>query len=431
MADSPTQSAIELNNTPCPSPRPPIPIEIISDEEMALIEAALAATRPSLSCSSSSSTQFQRSARSIHSITLTSKRQLSGCTETGLSSVGDIEDGRNRIITSPRKKNRFTQSLLHRFRRKRGLAVTDITATEWCEKQMEYFLLIGKPEVSKAMKAGSIRHAVLEEEVVKRVKVSAQSKEDVWAIKIINFMVGANQLLFDGLTRELPIIGFAEGVWMVGVIDEIRMPTEENDRFPILVDTKTRVRATLPSEPQRRNGRLQLMCYKLLWDNVVADKFPSGRFFDFFSLNPNRILSAEIRENTNNSGFPAETLGELMGYFRNACSMLPRAHDKLLLRYELQEDQSFLGEDEFAHDSDWVKSQIQCCLEFWRGDREAICTPMEERWKCKSCKFAEVCPAGNAGLPSLQDKTQNINKPSSSSTSTNHLSRTNNFSTEL
>lgn len=129
MADSPTQSAIELNNTPCPSPRPPIPIEIISDEEMALIEAALAATRPSLSCSSSSSTQFQRSARSIHSITLTSKRRLSGCTETGLSSVGDIEDGRNRTIISPRKKNRFTQSFLHRFRRKRGLAVTDITAT--------------------------------------------------------------------------------------------------------------------------------------------------------------------------------------------------------------------------------------------------------------------------------------------------------------
>jgi exonuclease V len=42
---------------------------------------------------------------------------------------------------------------------------------------------------------------------------------------------------------------------MVGVIDEIRMPTTESDRNPILVDTKTRVRDTLPAEPQRRNGR--------------------------------------------------------------------------------------------------------------------------------------------------------------------------------
>ena len=50
-------------------------------------------------------------------------------------------------------------------------------------------------------------------------------------------------------------IGFAEGVWMVGVIDEIRIPATETDRNPILVDTKTRVRDTLPAEPQRRNGR--------------------------------------------------------------------------------------------------------------------------------------------------------------------------------
>lgn len=50
-------------------------------------------------------------------------------------------------------------------------------------------------------------------------------------------------------------IGFAEGIWMVGVIDEVRMPSTENDHNPILIDTKTRARDTLPAEPQRRNGR--------------------------------------------------------------------------------------------------------------------------------------------------------------------------------
>lgn len=50
-------------------------------------------------------------------------------------------------------------------------------------------------------------------------------------------------------------IGFAEGVWMVGVIDEIRLPQALDSRNPILIDTKTRSRDTLPSEPQRRNGR--------------------------------------------------------------------------------------------------------------------------------------------------------------------------------
>ncbi|RXH80762.1 hypothetical protein DVH24_004676, partial [Malus domestica] len=76
--------------------------------------------------------------------------------------------------------------------------------------------------------------------------------------------------------------GFAKGVWMMGVIDEIRMPVTETNRNPILVDTRTRVKDTLTVEPQRRNGRLQLMCYKYIWDDLVADKFPSKKFFTFF-----------------------------------------------------------------------------------------------------------------------------------------------------
>lgn len=53
-------------------------------------------------------------------------------------------------------------------------------------------------------------------------------------------------------------------------------------------------------------ARLQLMCYKYLWDSLVADKFPSRNFFDFFSLNPHYILSEDIRTNIAKSGFPAE-----------------------------------------------------------------------------------------------------------------------------
>lgn len=42
-------------------------------------------------------------------------------------------------------------------------------------------------------------------QVIKRVRVRVDSAEDVWALKFLNFIVGANQLLFDGLTRELPL----------------------------------------------------------------------------------------------------------------------------------------------------------------------------------------------------------------------------------
>ncbi|XAR60472.1 hypothetical protein NMG60_11033871 [Bertholletia excelsa] len=368
----------------------PIPIDIVSEEEMALIESALASAVPSSSSSflfsSLSPTWFQRNARSIRSITVLSKRPFS--TETG--PLGDIED-----FGGTQKRNRLTESFLHRFRRNTGLFVTDITKAEWCEKKVE-FLLFGRSEPTKAMKAGIARHAALEEEVVKRVKVRVKTREDVWALKLTNFIIGANQLQFDGLTRELPLLGFVDGVWMVGIVDEIRMPVTETEkspeRNPILVDTKTRVQPLLPSEAQRRNGRLQLMCYKSLWDNLVAGKILTEKFFDFFSLNRNCILSEDIRQNTAKSGFPSETLDDLMRYFQNTCCTLPPAHDQLLLRYELQEDHSLLSEDQFAYDSNWLKDQIQCSLEFWLGKREAKYVSEEETWKCKFCQFASLCP---------------------------------------
>ncbi|KAK4606176.1 hypothetical protein RGQ29_000443 [Quercus rubra] len=365
---SETESLSELplnksNNTKSVSSEIPIEIEIVSEEEMALLEAALALASVPANASAICSPlrSFHGKARSIQSITVLSKRSFSGHTEP------DIEDSGN--FASTQKKNKNNESFLHRFRKKKGLSVTDITST-----------------------------------VVKKVKVQVKSKEDTWALKFLNFIIGANQLLFEGLTRELPIIGFAEGVWMVGVIDEIRIPATETDRNPILVDTKTRVRDTLPAEPQRRNGRLQLMCYKYIWDNLVADNFPSQKFFDFFTLNPYSILSEELRERTADSGFPADTLDDIVRLFRNTCSILPPSHDQLLLRYEFQKDNSLLGEDHFAFDSDWLKNQIHGCLEFWLGEREACYTPEEERWKCRFCQFASICPTNN-GLDSTPSPT--------------------------
>lgn len=42
-------------------------------------------------------------------------------------------------------------------------------------------------------------------QVVKKVKVRIESIEDRWALKLLNFITGVNQLLFEGLTRELPL----------------------------------------------------------------------------------------------------------------------------------------------------------------------------------------------------------------------------------
>ena len=59
------------------------------------------------------------------------------------------------------------------------------------------------------------------------------------------------------------------------------------------------------------------MCYKYIWDNLVADNFPSQKFFDFFTLNPYSILSEELRERTADSGFPADVRTLFLPQFIN------------------------------------------------------------------------------------------------------------------
>ncbi|XP_061359047.1 exonuclease V, chloroplastic-like [Gastrolobium bilobum] len=395
------ETSSSLSSSSSSYPNLNIPIEIVTDEEMSLIEAAfaLASTRSS-SLSSfpfSSSTQsqlssphFQTNVLSIKSITVLSKRKLLGGNDSHTHHP-DIEDSPK--LVTPHKKTTVPDSFLHRFRRKRGLSVTDLTSTEWCPKQMEFSLLLGGRKTNQVMKAGIARHAKLEEEVIKRVEVKVKSQEDYWALKFLNFINGVNQLLFEGLTRELPIIGFTEDIWIVGVIDEIQMPLTENDHNPILIDTKTRARDTLPAEPQRRNGRLQLMCYKYLWDNLVADDFPWKKFFTYFGLNAQQNLSEDLKVISADSGFSASTLDDVVKYYNNTCRMLAPAHNQLLLRYEYQKDHSLLGEDKFAYDPEWLKNQMRCCIEFWLGEQEATCAPEEERWKCRFCQFATVCPA--------------------------------------
>ncbi|CAN6840902.1 unnamed protein product [Brassica oleracea var. botrytis] len=382
-SSTPDQSATIPISAPRPHHVPEIPIEIISEEEMAILDAAFAATRsflPSAIRSASAASPSRIIAGEIsntaRSITMFSKRKLSACSS-------DIED-----------------SLLHRFRKNQALGVTDLTGTEWCEKQMENVLCLGRRKVSKAMKLGQARHLELEEEVVKRVRVKVESNEDKWALKLLSSIAGVNQFLFEGRTRELLLVGFVGGQWIVGVIDEVRKASAEDssDTGPLLIDTKTRGRDTLPAEPQRRNGRLQVMLYKLLWDTVVREEFPATRFFNYFALNRHEVLSQDVRDNIADAGIPAQTLEEIVRYYESTFKMLPIANDQLLLRYEFQKDRSIIAEIRFTHDPEWVMRKYKEVIAFWRSEREAEYTPEEERWKCRYCQFAKSCP----GNPSLQ-----------------------------
>lgn len=45
------------------------------------------------------------------------------------------------------------------------------------------------------------------------------------------------------------------------------------------------------------------MCYKYLWDNLTAEKFPAENFFSYFDLDPNYLLSDDIKGYISSLGF--------------------------------------------------------------------------------------------------------------------------------
>ncbi|KAK3206055.1 hypothetical protein Dsin_020101 [Dipteronia sinensis] len=72
-----------------------------------------------------------------------------------------------------------------------------------------------------------------------------------------------------------------------------------------------------------------------------------------------------------------------------------------------EKDQALLSEVEFGYDHDWLKSRIQGCLEFWKGERVTSYIPDEDPRKCKYCQFASVCPT--IGKPARSPSKTNSN----------------------
>eukprot|EP00899_Mesostigma_viride_P012233 jgi/Mesvir1/2100/Mv16632-RA.1 len=114
------------------------------------------------------------------------------------------------------------EDLVARYR-PRGVSVTDLSAAAWCEQQTKFGLVLGKPRKTRAMAAGTARHEQLDRQLNVPVVVETLTREDEWAVKLLNMMGRMRQLRTRGMTRELYVFGTLRGEVIVGYIDELRM----------------------------------------------------------------------------------------------------------------------------------------------------------------------------------------------------------------
>ncbi|KAK7063634.1 exonuclease V [Favolaschia claudopus] len=252
-------------------------------------------------------------------------------------------------------------SPIRRHRGKRPLAVTDILSLAWCEVQFDYGMrqkrfrkladrpalfraesgkeIVVQQEVAarndKTTKRGQFIHKELERELrPEEIKVLITSKEERWALRLIDFLSSMVSLGAEGRVREVPVFGILDGIVVVGIIDELlvhdvepevgtKRPSEESSPSPKrpcrassappcetnpgpasspqrlrVIDTKTRRTYSLPSDEDAEPAWLQVMLYRRLLTSLLdsSEQFDFPTLWASAGVNPSASFSPEFKQ---------------------------------------------------------------------------------------------------------------------------------------
>lgn len=314
------------------------------------------------------------------------------CCSTALSEdskVSEMEGDSEDKFRKKRKQDK--QSPLKRFNL-RYLCVTDLCSQSWCEQQMVYGLempYLQQLEKAPEVELGASIHLAKELEVHDIVSVSVKTREDAWAVKLLNLLSMITVLQQGGRVRELPVFGVIEGIFLVGVIDELHYsPKGELE----LCELKTRSQPSVPGVAQKRSHHLQVSVYKLLFDSMVKGQLKQGSLPQYLCLKTETALGSQVLEHARKLGLNVSSFGDLLelAFLNLRFSDIP-AIDSLKIEYCYQANNSPLGEDIVHFDEQQVTRELHFYSMYWIGEREAQGVDIEDAWKCRYCDFADVC----------------------------------------
>ncbi|XP_074045332.1 LOW QUALITY PROTEIN: exonuclease V [Macrotis lagotis] len=321
------------------------------------------------------------------------------------SELGDIEELGNQpdsLSQNPKKQVNSPES----WKRKRRadastpmekfhlgcLWVTDLSAQSWCEQQMVY----GKElpgfqseEKTAVLSAGASIHLARELELHDLVNVHISTKEDAWAVKLLNILSMVPILQSGGTIREFPVFGEVEGVFLVGIIDELHYTSKGELE---LAELKTRKRPMMPLEAQKEKDRFQVSLYKCIFDAMVRGQVTSASLVRHMKLSPERLLGPPVQRHAQQGGFTVKSFGDLLDltFLSLSLSDLP-VIDALKIEYSHQETDSLLGTVMVVFEEEQVRDKLRHHLDYWTGLREPQGVDVKEAWKCRMCDYAAVC----------------------------------------
>ncbi|XP_004646023.1 exonuclease V [Octodon degus] len=289
------------------------------------------------------------------------------------------------------KRRLDIMSPMERFHLK-YLYVTDLSTQNWCELQMVYgkelpgFLT---PEKADVLDTGASIHLARELELHDLVTVPITTKEDTWAIKFLNILTMIPTLQSEGCIREFPVFGEVEGVFLVGVIDELQYTAKGELE---LTELKTRKRPLLPLDAQKKKDYFQVSLYKYIFDAMVQGNVTPASLIHHTKLCPDKPLGPSVLRHAEQGGFAVKSLGDLIElvFLSLTVSDLP-VIDSLKIEYVHQETATVLGTEIVAFEEKEVRGKVQHYIAYWTGHREPQGVDIEEAWKCRGCNYTDIC----------------------------------------
>ncbi|KAL2096132.1 hypothetical protein ACEWY4_008280 [Coilia grayii] len=283
----------------------------------------------------------------------------------------------------------------NRFRRWH-LSVTLLCEQSWCEMKMVLGLL--KPLVKQnemknpEVKAGTTIHLKRQLEVHDIVPIQAHTREDREAIKLLNVMSMMSLLEEGQCVREFPVLGVLEGMFFLGVIDELSYSTEGE---LVLSELKTRKENSLPGKAQAKGHDLQVGLYKLLFDGMVNGTVKRSDIIRHLKLQPKRVLGTAVLNHAGSMGIEEATFGGLADLvLKRLSSSKVGTIQHLKLEYIHQDSGTTIDRRYVRCEEDVLRGELRDYLAFWRGQREPRGVDIEEAWKCRLCPFQQSCQWG-------------------------------------
>jgi exonuclease V len=248
---------------------------------------------------------------------------------------------------------------------------------------MELNYLYGS-KITKEIKQGKAIHAEMEEAVNVPIELNPTSYPDV-VYKILYTSTSAlDALMKNHRAREIQAYGTVKGIKLVGKIDEL----DRKDDEIFVWEDKTKGNDNLPSDAQLLTGRIQVMIYRKMLEDIRSGRYALDAYVKDYSTSFMKISdNFSIQLNALGIAKGEQTVNAMAERYFGNMRRLSRISDTLHVRYINQLTGKEIKTYQFKYDENEMHDMLEFSMQYWHGERESLPVPKEEKWKCNFCAF--------------------------------------------